>query len=122
SAMAPVPLHGVYKPLHNEAVDRFMLDCRGRFSHPIPFKSTSRELLRHKGDFRIYAMAADQSPFKKDKQRYWHDFLGQPATFYLGPQKLAEAFHFPVIYIAMKRLRRGYYSARLEPLAEPPYE
>src|SRR5690606_35358114 len=98
-----------------------MLDCRSRFSHPIAFKDTGREMLRRKGELRIFARAADQSPFKKDKQRHWHDFLGEPAAFYLGPQKLDEAMQFPVIYIAMTKLRRGYYRATFELLAEPPH-
>jgi KDO2-lipid IV(A) lauroyltransferase len=117
----PCPMHCVYKPLHNAAMDRFMLACRGRFSHPIPFAQTSRALLKLKGQFHAVGMVADQAPFKKDKQRYWRDFLGRPAAFYLGPQKLAEAFQMPVFYVSMRCIGRGHYRARLELLGAPPH-
>jgi KDO2-lipid IV(A) lauroyltransferase len=67
-------------------------------------------------------MAADQSPFKKDKQSHWRYFFGRPAAFYVGPQKMAEAMQFQVIYIAMTRVRRGHYRARFELLAEPTHD
>jgi KDO2-lipid IV(A) lauroyltransferase len=120
SAYMGCPIDVVYKTLHNPYMDRYMMECRARSGKPIAFKDAGREILRRRREFRGFAMLADQAPFKRDK-RYWHDFFGRPGSFYLGPQKIAEASQYPVIYVAMTKTRRGHYRARFELLAQPPH-
>lgn len=114
------PIDVVYKTLHDKAMDEYMMACRARSGKPIVFKDAGREILRRRREYRGFAMLADQAPFKRDK-RYWHEFLGRPGSFYLGPQKIAEASQYPVIYVAMVKTRRGHYNARFEVLAQPPH-
>jgi len=114
------PIDVVYKTLHDRHFDAFVFDARARSGKPIAFKDAGREILRRRREFRGFAMLADQAPFKRDK-RYWRTFFGRPGSFYLGPQKIAEATQYPVVFVAMTKLRRGYYSARFEVLAEPPH-
>jgi KDO2-lipid IV(A) lauroyltransferase len=114
------PIDAVYKTLHNTAFDEYVLEARSRSGRPIEFKTAGREILKRRREFRGFAMLADQAPFKRDK-RYWHDFFGRPASFYFGPQKIAEATQYPVIYAAMTKPRRGHYRARFEILALPPH-
>jgi KDO2-lipid IV(A) lauroyltransferase len=113
------PIDVVYKTLHDSAFDDFMYECRVRSGQPITFKDAGREILRRRREYRGFAMLADQAPFKRDK-RYWHDFFGRPGSFYLGPQKIAEATQYPVVYVAMTKTARGRYQARCELLAQPP--
>jgi KDO2-lipid IV(A) lauroyltransferase len=114
------PIDGVYKPLHDEAMNEFILESRIRSGQPIRFKDAGREILRRRREYRGFALLADQAPFKRDK-RHWHDFLGRPGSFYLGPQKIAEACQYPVLYFAMTRTQRGHYRVRTEILALPPH-
>jgi Kdo2-lipid IVA lauroyltransferase/acyltransferase len=114
------PIDAVYKKLHNPHFDAFVFDARARSGNPIAFKDAGREMLRRRREFRGFAMLADQAPFKRDK-RYWHNFFGRPGSFYVGPQVIAEATQYPVIFAAMTKLRRGHYSTRFEVLAEPPH-
>ena len=115
------PIDVVYKTLHDSHFDAFVFDARARSGKPIAFKDAGREILRRRREFRGFAMLADQAPFKRDK-RYWHTFFGRPGSFYLGPQTIAEATQYPVVFVAMTKQRRGHYSARFEILAEPPIE
>jgi len=116
----PCPTDVIYKPLHNQAVDRFMQASRARFnSRPVPIQRTMREMLRRRREFRTFAMLADQAPFKKDRMS-WHWFLNRPAAFYLGPQTIAEATQYPVIFVHTTRRRLGHYDAHFEVLARPP--
>lgn len=114
------PIDVVYKTLHDKAMDEYMMACRARSGKPIAFKDAGREILRRRREYRGFAMLADQAPFKRDK-RYWHPFLGRPGSFYMGPQKIAEASQYPVIYVAMVKTRRGHYDAHFEVLAQPPH-
>jgi KDO2-lipid IV(A) lauroyltransferase len=116
----PCPMDVVYKPLHDLHMDRFIAESRGQSTNTIAFKDAGREMLRRRREFRAFSMLADQAPFKKDK-RYWHSFLGRRASFYLGPQKIAEATQYPVFYVTMHRQRRGYYDVSFELLAAPPH-
>lgn len=121
AAALPCPLHAIYKPLHDSAMDRFIAETRGKFMEPIAFQDAGREMLRRRREFHVFAMLADQAPFKKDK-RHWQSFLGRRASFYLGPQKIAEATQFPVFYVTMHQVRRGHYQVSFELLAAPPHE
>ncbi|MDX9873733.1 MAG: lysophospholipid acyltransferase family protein [Spongiibacteraceae bacterium] len=114
------PVDAVYKPLHNRHADELMRHVRSHLGNPIPFQNAAREILRRRREFRAFAMVADQAPFKRDK-RHWRTFFGRPASFYLGPQKIAELAQRPVVFLSMYQLRRGYYRVRLEILAEPPH-
>jgi KDO2-lipid IV(A) lauroyltransferase len=114
------PIDAVYKTLHNSDFDAYVFEARSLSGRPIEFSQAGREILRRRREFRGFAMLADQAPFKRDK-RYWHDFFGRPASFYFGPQKIAEATQYPVIYAAITKPRRGHYRARFEILALPPH-
>ncbi len=115
------PIDVVYKTLHDSSFDAFVYDARARSGKPIAFKDAGREILRRRREFRGFAMLADQAPFKRDK-RYWRMFLNRPGSFYLGPQKIAEATQYPVIFVTMTKHNRGHYSARFDLLAEAPIE
>lgn len=115
------PIDAVYKTLHNLDFDALVFEARARSGTPIAFKDAGREMLRRRREFRGFAMLADQAPFKRDK-RYWRSFFGRPGSFYLGPQKIAEATQYPVVFAAMTKQRRGHYSVHFEVIAEPPHE
>lgn len=115
------PVDAVYKVMHNRHFDTVNNETRARAGVPIPFSEAGREILRRRHEYRCFAMVADQSPFKRDK-RYWREFLGRPASFYLGPQRIAEVMQYPVVFVGMTKVRRGHYSVRFEVLAQPPYE
>ncbi|MGH8712821.1 MAG: lysophospholipid acyltransferase family protein, partial [Casimicrobiaceae bacterium] len=112
----------VYQPQRVEAVDRFLREARARFgSRFIPRKDFIFDLMSHAGQPRVYALIADQTP-KGDDPRQWTRFLGQDTAFFVGAGKIARFLDAKVLYVTMRRLRRGRYSVRLSLLAEPPYD
>ncbi|MFT5481501.1 MAG: KDO2-lipid IV(A) lauroyltransferase [Halieaceae bacterium] len=112
----------VYKPLHNKTADAFIYASRSRFgAKPLAMRDSTKELVRRRSEFKIFAMVADQSPTRKERG-YWTDFLNRPAAFYEGAEKIALLTQNPVIFVHMRRVRRGHYELRYEPLAEPPHE
>jgi Lauroyl/myristoyl acyltransferase len=95
---------------------------RARFgSRFVPRKDFIFDLLSRAGQPRVYALIADQTPKGKDP-RQWTRFLEQDTAFFLGAGKIARFLDAKVLYVTMRRLRRGHYSVRLTPLAEPPYD
>ena len=122
SIAGSLPIDAVYKPLRAGFLDRFVRAQRSRFGgNPIPHKRFFREVLRRRHSARIYALVADQTPLEQDN-KHWVRFLGQDTAFFVGADRIARALDAPVFFVAMRREGRGRYAARLEVLAEPPYE
>jgi KDO2-lipid IV(A) lauroyltransferase len=112
----------VYKPLRVPAIDRFMLETRSRFGgNPIPVKDFPIEVMKRRGSARVFALVADQTPPRED-EKHWTRFLNQDTPFFVGADKIARITRAPVFFVGMRRVRRGYYEAELQSLAQPPYE
>jgi len=110
------PVDAAYKPLHDQWAERLMLEIRSRFgARLVPAKELLADFLQRRGIVRAVAMNADQAPVSTDK-RYWTQFLGQDTAFYIGAEQIARATRLPVMYVAVRRIRRGYYEVDLKPL------
>jgi KDO2-lipid IV(A) lauroyltransferase len=121
-AQFDIPIDAVYKPLRVASLDAFVRGTRSRFGgKPIPIHSFLFEVMRRAGEARAYAMVADQTP-PRNMDKYWTHFLNQDTAFFTGADKIARFLDAPVIYVAMRRVRKGHYSVRLHVLVEPPYE
>ena len=113
----------VYQRQRVEAVDRFLRESRARFgSRFVPREEFIFDLMSRAGQPRAYALIADQTPKHKNDPRHWTRFLGQDTAFFRGAGKIAQFLDARVLYVTMRRVRRGYYSVRLSVLADPPYE
>jgi len=122
SLQLDTPVDVVYKPLHNAAVDRFMVTARSRFGgRALPMRAAARALLRAQAPQRPLAMLADQSPIEREGG-YWTPFLGRDTPFFEGAEKLARRTGATVIFGQSVRVRPGHYEVRLSPLAAPPYD
>jgi KDO2-lipid IV(A) lauroyltransferase len=116
------PIDAVYQPQRLEGLDRFLRDARSRFGgKPIPQRDFAFEILNRAGEMRGYALIADQTPRPADR-KYWTRLLNRDTAFFVGAEKVARFLDAPVFFMTMRRRRRGYYSARFVPLAEPPYD
>ncbi len=116
------PMDGLYKPLRNKQVDALMLDVRSRFGgKPIAKNDALREIARRSKTARAIGIVADQVPGEFEK-KYWTTFLGRETSFFLGTQRIAQLTKCPVMFVGMRKLKRGYYEIFFEELAEPPYE
>jgi KDO2-lipid IV(A) lauroyltransferase len=93
-----------------------MLEVRSRFgARLVPAKELLADFLRRRGIVRAVAMNADQAPVSTDK-RYWTRFLGQDTAFYIGAEQIARATRLPILYVRVRRIRRGYYEVELSQL------
>ena len=118
-----IPFDVVYQRQRVDFVDRFLRDVRGRFgSRFVPREEFVFDLMSRAGQARAYGLIADQTPKHRNDPRHWTRFLGRDAAFFKGAGKIAQFLDARVLYVTMRRLRRGYYSVRLSILADPPYD
>lgn len=114
------PIDAVYKPLHNAKMNQFIYNLRARFgANPVAMKDTMRELVKNRKTVRSMAMVADQTPPHSEIQ-HWATFLNQYTAFYVGGDKIGGAMQMPVLFVSMKRMKRGYYEVTFELLKNIP--
>ena len=118
-----IPIDIVYQRQRVAWIDAFLREARTRFgSRLIQREEFIFDLMSRAGQPRAYALIADQTPKHKNDPRQWMRFLGRDTAFFKGAGKIAQFLDAKVLYVTMRRLRRGHYSVRLSVLAEPPYD
>ena len=111
-------LYVIYHPLSNKHFNRLIYRMRTRFgTRLIPMKDTLRDMLNNRGELTATAFIADQSPLPD--RAYWMDFLNQDTPVFLGIEKIALKIRYPIVYISLRRVKRGYYSAGAERIELP---
>ena len=98
----------IYRPLSHPYFEKMMVRMRTKFGTRItPVNQTLRDMVANRGIISATAFIADQTA-PRDKA-YWTTFLHQDSAVFTGPEKLAAKFDYPVVYINVKRVKRGYY-------------
>lgn len=112
----------IYKPLSNVHFDRLFARLRTRFGLTlIPMSQVPRYYAANRNAVFVNCFVTDQAPHHVD-HAYWLDFLGVETGVQQGPEKFAKKYNHPVIFVALRRIRRGYYSVELMDLVEHPHE
>ena len=110
----------IYKPLHNKAFDTVYNGIRSRFGAiMVPMKQTLRKIVSFRDRPHISMFVADQTPGRSDSH-YFIDFLNQKTPVYTGPERIAKATGFPVVFCHIDRIKRGHYCCTFTTLVEEP--
>lgn len=110
----------LYKPLSNPFIDRFLTNIRKSFgTELVSIFRTYKGFKERQNKPYLYVLAADQSP-SKVRKAYWVDFLNQDTACLHGPEKYARLYNYPVFYLNIQKVKRGYYTVSGELLTERP--
>jgi Kdo2-lipid IVA lauroyltransferase/acyltransferase len=118
-----VPHHvlGVYTPLRNAFMDQKIRTSRERFGmETVAKRKISEFLAANTGQLTVTLLAADQAPSPSTKTVHRMEFLGQPTEVMLGPERFSKQYGYPVLHVAMRKLRRGFYEYTLLVVEENP--
>jgi KDO2-lipid IV(A) lauroyltransferase len=106
-----------YRPLSSQSTDSLMKKIREQEgTELVPSHQIYRTILKTKEPILVY-LIADQAPHPD--QAFWMSFLGRDTPVFWGPEKIARSKEFVVVYLAMKRIRRGHYQVELRELKDP---
>lgn len=114
--------YGVYKRIRNRYFDKMIREIRGKFNAELipTHEAIHRIELNESSDILgIYAMISDQSP-KKERAKYWADFMNIKVPVFTGSEKLARKFDMAVAYLKVEKTGRGYYKATLQSITDDP--
>jgi len=117
-----VKVYHLYRPLTNKVIDRLLIYVRSRFQAiGIKKQETVREMIRIKqsGERSIVGFIADQTPNKLNLH-YWTTFLNQESAILTGPERIATKLDIPVIFVDIRKVKRGYYTVEFELITDNP--
>ncbi len=110
----------IYKPLKNKYIDEYIRKTRAENGTLLKsIHKTTETFENFKNQTCIFLLVADQSP-SAVKKAIWVDFLNQDTACLHGPEKHATNNNYPVVYLDIQRVKRGYYELKIEKLVEEP--
>lgn len=116
------PFLVVYMPLTNKTADRFFRHFRERSgSILIPANDIKESMQEWMTKQHLIALVADQNP-GNPRRAYWFPFLNRMTAFYKGPEMSARRNDIPVVFVDIRKEKRGYYHATLKLAFEHPRE
>ncbi|WP_310556729.1 lysophospholipid acyltransferase family protein [Flavobacterium sp.] len=112
----------IYKRLANPYFDKLVRDIRSKFKATLI--TTKETIPTIESNYKIgklgaFGFASDQSP-KVFPSTYWSKFMGIETPIHTGAESLAKKFDMNIIFLRTKKIKRGYYQASFELLAEDP--
>ncbi len=111
----------IYRPLSNSYFEKLTVGMRTRHGTKITaVNATLRDMVANRKSITATAFVADQTATPENA--YWTNFLNQDTAIFTGPEKLAKKFDYPVVYMNIKRIKRGYYEVFPELLFRNPKE
>lgn len=106
-------LYVIYHPLTNKFFDGLIYRMRTRFgTRLIAMKDTLKEMLKNRDQLTATAFIADQAPLPD--RAYWMNFLNQDTPVFLGIEKIALKIRYPIVYVSIRRVKRGHYKVFAE--------
>lgn len=119
SIMCKHQLFVIYLPLENKFFNDLIIKMRTRLSTKlIEAKNTFRDMIENKKIISATAFIADQTP--SPESAYWTKFLNQDTPIFWGTEKIAQKLNYPIVFINVKRYKRGHYEIFAETLFENP--
>lgn len=110
----------IYKKIANPYFDKLVRDIRSKFKATlITTKETISVIATNNKNNKlsIYGFASDQSP-KISSTFHWQKFMGIEAPVHTGAEMLAKKYDMNVVFLKVKKVKRGYYEASFEVLSE----
>ncbi len=124
AGFAPLPLHElyvIYHPLKNKVFDQLLFHMRTRLGNKLyTMKGTMRGMIGNRAKTTATAFIADQTP--SPDRAYWTTFLNQDTPIFTGTEKIAQRLDYPVIYMSIRRPKRGLYRVQAKLLTDQPKE
>jgi len=108
----------VYLPPKNKYFDNYILKFRQSLGGKlISSKQVFKTMLNNKNETVLTYILADQAP-PKGSEQYWTTFLNQDTAFLTGLEKMAKHLEFEVVFMNVKKIKRGKYQIEFQLLTD----
>lgn len=113
---------GIYAPLKNEFLNKKITASRSKFGIELLSKKQVRQgFEKNKDVLTAVFFGTDQSP-SSSKNAYWMEFLHQDTAVLFGTEKYAKDYNYPVVFLHVYKVKRGFYEMKYELITDTPNE
>jgi KDO2-lipid IV(A) lauroyltransferase len=120
SLVCPQPLYVIYHAIANPYFNGLVYGMRTRFgTRLIEMNDTFRAMVSNRKEVNATAFIADQTP-DQPHLAYWTQFMNQDTPVFWGTEKIARKLNQPVVYVQVKKIKRGYYEVCADMLEKEP--
>ena len=112
--------YAIYKRINNQYFDKLVRDIRSKFKASLISTKQTIPMIRENNknnQLGVYGFASDQSP-KISSVFHWNKFMGVEVPVHTGAEMLAKKYDMNVVFLKVKKVKRGYYEARFEKVFE----
>ena len=116
------PVAAIYKPLRNRYFDRMVQKNRNTYGViTFPMEKIARKLIGyHQSKTPVLTLfLGDQHPMYH-QIHYWTKFMDQQTPMFLGTEKLARKLDAAVVFLKIRKVKRGRYEMEAELICESP--
>ncbi|WPR70480.1 lysophospholipid acyltransferase family protein [Flavobacterium sp. NG2] len=113
-----------YKKINNDYFDQLIRKIRSKYGTDLVVTRETIPLIAKNQRERkmcMYGLASDQSP-KLDRIFHYHPFMGIEVPVHTGAEMIARKYDLSVVFVKVKKVKRGYYEATFVPIADHPKE
>jgi len=112
--------YAIYKPLTNAYFDKKVRVSREKYGLKMIHNRTVKEDFdRLKNELTSTYFLIDQAPSFHSKP-YWTTFLNQETGVLTGTEKYAKTYDYPIVYLDIQKVKRGYYSSTFVDVTDSP--
>ena len=116
--------YAIYKRLANKYFDAMVKKIRAKYNTEL---ITTKEAVskisqaKRSGELTLSGFVSDQNP-KHHKALHWKEFMGIKVPIHTGAEIMAKKYNMAVIFVAVKKVKRGFYEATFNVITENPKE
>ena len=112
--------YAIYKKIENKYFDQLIHKIRSKFNAYLIKSYKAIDIIEenHKNNLlSVYGFASDQTPLLT-KAFYWRPFMGIEVPVHTGAEMLSKKYDMNIMFLKVKKIKRGYYEAELEVLSD----
>jgi len=112
---------GIYKPLSNDFINDKINTSRSKYGmHLVSMRQTKKSFDEDSSPKAI-VFGSDQNP-ANPKRAHWVQFLNQDTAVLFGVEKYAKEYNWPVVFVSISKVKRGYYQVEYSLITDSPTE
>ena len=112
--------YAIYKKLANPHFDKLVRDIRSKFKATLITTKETIPVIQENAKnnvLSVFGFASDQSP-RISAAFHWTKFMGIEVPVHTGAEMLSKKYDMNVVFLRVKKVRRGYYEASFEGIYE----
>jgi len=112
---------GIYKPLSNTFINDKIYTSRSRYGMNLVSMKQTKKSFEEGSETKAIVFGSDQNP-ANPKRAHWVQFLNQDTGVLFGVEKYAKEYDWPVVFVSISKVKRGYYEVEYSLVTDKPKE